>query len=65
MLNSFFIKCFLAVTAALLQVNKSLSLDQIENLKDKVKHELEHYNVHHSTIEIYFNDREFKEEEML
>ena len=36
-----------------------------KNLKDKVKHELEHYNVHHSTLEIYFNDREFKEEEML
>jgi cobalt-zinc-cadmium efflux system protein len=53
-----------ALTAHL-QVDKSLSLDQIENLKDKVKHELEHYNVHHSTLEIYFNDREFKEEEML
>ncbi len=53
-----------ALTAHL-QVDKSLSLDQIENLKDKIKHKLEHYNVHHSTLEIYFNDKEFKEEEML
>ena len=53
-----------ALTAHL-QVDKSLSLDQIENLKDKVKHELEHFNVQHITLEIYFNDREFKEEEML
>mgnify|MGYP001484268793 CR=1 FL=1 len=53
-----------ALTAHL-QVKKSLSLDEIETLKDKVKHELEHFNVQHVTLEIYFNDREFKEEEML
>lgn len=53
-----------ALTAHL-QVDKSLSHDEIENLKDRVKHELEHYKVHHVTLEIYFNDREFKEEEML
>jgi cobalt-zinc-cadmium efflux system protein len=53
-----------ALTAHL-QVEKSLSLDEIETLKDKVKHELEHFNVQHITLEIYFNDREFKEEEML
>ena len=53
-----------ALTAHL-QVEKSLSHNEIEKLKDKVKHELEHYNVHHATLEIYFNDREFKEEEML
>jgi cobalt-zinc-cadmium efflux system protein len=53
-----------ALTAHL-QVEKSLSHNEIEKLKDKVKHELEHYNVHHTTLEIYFNDREFLEEEML
>lgn len=51
--------------AGYLQVEKSLSHNEIEKLKDKVKHKLEHYNVHHTTLEIYFNDREFKEEEML
>ncbi|WP_374363294.1 cation diffusion facilitator family transporter [Cloacibacterium sp.] len=53
-----------ALTAHL-KVEKSLSLDEIETLKDKVKYELEHFNVQHITLEIYFNDREFKEEEML
>lgn len=53
-----------ALTAHL-QVKKCLSHDEIETLKDKVKHELEHFNVQHITLEIYFNDREFKEEEML
>lgn len=53
-----------ALTAHL-QVEDSLSFEEIEDLKDKVKHELEHFNVHHSTLEIYFRDRKFTEDEML
>lgn len=53
-----------ALTAHL-QVEDYLSFEEIEDLKDKVKHELEHFNVHHSTLEIYFRDRKFTEDEML
>lgn len=53
-----------ALTAHL-QVDDALSFEEMEDLKDKVKHELEHYNVHHSTLEIYFRDRKFTEDEML
>ena len=42
-----------ALTAHL-QVEKSLSHNEIEKLKDKVKHELEHYNVHHTTLRNLF-----------
>ena len=41
-----------ALTAHL-QVEKNLTHDEIEILKDKVKHELEHYNVHHTTCLLY------------
>ena len=47
-----------ALTAHL-QVEKSLSHDEIEKLKDKIKHELEHYKCTSYNALINFNDREF------
>ena len=47
-----------ALTAHL-QVEKSSSHDEIEKLKDKIKHELEHYKCTSYNALINFNDREF------
>ena len=47
-----------ALTAHL-QVEKSFSHDEIEKLKDKIKHELEHYKCTSYNALINFNDREF------
>ncbi len=41
-----------ALTAHLV-VNDTIDLNVIEKLKNKVKHELVHLNVHHSTIEVH------------
>lgn len=41
-----------ALTAHLV-IKDTLDLQAIEKLKDKVKHELAHLNVHHSTIEVH------------
>ena len=47
-----------ALTAHL-QIEKSFSHDEIEKLKDKIKHELEHYKCTSYNALINFNDREF------
>ncbi len=39
-----------ALTAHIL-VNKNLSMEQVDELKKQIKHELEHLNIHHSTLE--------------
>ena len=39
-----------ALTAHIL-VTKNLSMEQVDQLKRKIKHELEHLNIHHSTLE--------------
>lgn len=45
-----------------LRVSDKLSSEQVELLKNKVKHELEHLNIQHSTLETYCCDKEFGEE---
>lgn len=50
-----------AMTAHL-QVSEDLNFKEIEILKEKVKHDLEHHNIHHVTIEIYFGSKNFGEE---
>lgn len=47
-----------ALTAHI-QVAENLSAQDIEVLKIEIKHELEHQNIHHSTIETYFGRKEF------
>ena len=39
-----------ALTAHIL-VNKNLSMQKVDELKRTIKHELEHLNIHHSTLE--------------
>jgi cobalt-zinc-cadmium efflux system protein len=39
-----------ALTAHIL-VNKNLSMQEVDELKHTIKHELEHLNIHHSTLE--------------
>jgi cobalt-zinc-cadmium efflux system protein len=39
-----------ALTAHIL-VNKNLSMQKVDELKREIKHELEHLNIHHSTLE--------------
>ena len=39
-----------ALTAHIL-VNKNLSMEKVDELKRKIKHELAHLNIHHSTLE--------------
>lgn len=39
-----------ALTAHIL-VNKNLSMQKVDELKKEIKHELEHLNIHHSTLE--------------
>ncbi len=50
-----------ALTAHL-RVHESLTIPEIEKLKDKVKHELIHLNIQHSTLEVYFGDKDFGDE---
>lgn len=50
-----------ALTAHL-RVRENTSIPEIEKLKDIVKHELLHLNIHHSTLEVYFHDKDFGEE---
>jgi cobalt-zinc-cadmium efflux system protein len=46
-----------AITANLI-VSKELSNIEIVALKNKVKHQLEHLNIHHATIETDFECKE-------
>jgi cobalt-zinc-cadmium efflux system protein len=39
-----------ALTAHIL-VNKNLSMEKVDEIKREIKHELEHLNIHHSTLE--------------
>lgn len=50
-----------ALTAHL-QISENLSIPEIENLKATVKHELEHLQIKHSTIETYFGEKHFEED---
>lgn len=44
------------------RVQENLSLLEIENVKNKIKHELEHLFIQHSTLEIYFGEKKFTAE---
>ncbi len=53
-----------ALTAHL-QIDDHLTVREAEIIKEKVRHELEHFNIQHSTLEMYFSEKEFSEEELL
>lgn len=53
-----------ALTAHL-QIEDTLTVREAEIIKEKVRHELEHFNIKHSTLEMYFKDKEFSDEENL
>lgn len=38
-----------------IKVDENLTSKEILEIKEKVRHELEHFNIHHSTLEIYFD----------
>ncbi len=44
------------------RVDENLSLPETEILKNKIKHELEHLFIQHSTLEIYFGEKDFDAE---
>lgn len=50
-----------AMTAHLL-VNEHLTNENIVTLKNKIKHELEHLNIHHTTFEIDYTNEHLEEE---
>lgn len=50
-----------ALTAHI-RVHENLSLQEIEKVKSEIKHKLEHLFIQHSTLEIYFGEKEFKVE---
>jgi cobalt-zinc-cadmium efflux system protein len=50
-----------ALTAHIL-VNKNISMEKADELKRKIKHALEHLNIHHSTLEFEQNMRDCNKE---
>ena len=45
------------------QISENLTIPEIENVKEKIKHELEHLQIQHSTIETYFGEKIFDKED--
>lgn len=50
-----------ALTAHI-QISENLNVSEIEKVKEKVKHELEHLQIKHSTIETYFGQKYFEQD---
>lgn len=50
-----------ALTAHL-EMDEKLSPKEIQSIKEDVRHELEHFDIHHSTLEVYFGKKDFGEE---
>lgn len=50
-----------ALTAHI-QISDNLNVSEIEKVKEKVKHELEHLQIKHSTIETYFGQKHFEQD---
>ncbi|MGA9211907.1 cation diffusion facilitator family transporter [Kaistella sp.] len=50
-----------ALTAHI-RISENLSIPEIENLKETIKHELAHLQIKHSTIETYFGEKHFDQE---
>ncbi|WHF52094.1 cation diffusion facilitator family transporter [Chryseobacterium gotjawalense] len=44
------------------RISDKLTIPEIENLKETIKHELEHLQIKHSTIETYFGEKHFEED---
>lgn len=44
------------------RISDKLTISEIEDLKETVKHELEHHQIKHSTIETYFGEKHFEED---
>lgn len=44
------------------RISENLNLSEIEELKETIKHELQHLHIQHSTLETYFEDKQFGEE---
>lgn len=45
------------------RISENLTISEIENLKDTIKHELEHLQIKHSTIETYFGEKFFDKDD--
>lgn len=45
------------------QLSENLTLSEIEKVKGVIKHELEHLHIKHSTIETYFGEKSFENED--
>ena len=45
------------------QISENLTIPEIENVKEKIKHELEHLQIQNSTIETYFGEKIFDKED--
>lgn len=44
------------------QISEKLNVSEIEEVKEIIKHELEHLQIQHSTIETYFGQKHFEED---
>ncbi|MCZ2084107.1 MAG: cation diffusion facilitator family transporter [Flavobacteriales bacterium] len=44
------------------QISEKLTVSEIEKVKEIIKHELEHLQIQHSTIETYFGQKQFEED---
>lgn len=44
------------------QISEKLNVSEIEKVKEIIKHELEHLQIQHSTIETYFGQKQFEED---
>ncbi|QOW09346.1 cation transporter [Kaistella flava (ex Peng et al. 2021)] len=45
------------------RISESLTITEIEDLKNTIKHKLEHLQIKHSTIETYFGEKSFDKED--